>query len=68
MTFRTMLNIENIRSIPEESSSRVPCMLKDKINLEDVCYMHLKTKNMYLKICVKIHVGKRVYGNICNVV
>ena len=68
MTFRTMLNIENIRSIPEESSSRVPCMLKDKINLEDVCYMHLKTKNMYLKICVKIHVDEKVCRNRCNVV
>ena len=68
MTFRTMLNIENIRSIPEESSSRVPCMLEDKINLGDVWYMHLKTKNMYLKICVKIRVDEKICGNTYNVV
>ena len=30
----------------------------------DAWYMHLKTENYYLKICVKIHVGEKVCENM----
>ena len=30
--------------------------------------MHLKIENMYLKICVEIHVSEKVHRNICNIV
>ena len=33
-----------------------------------VYYMHLKIKNCYLKICMKIRVNKKVYRNMCNIV
>jgi len=42
--------------------------LKLFCTLEGVWYMHLKTENMFLKTCVKIRVGKKVYKNTCNVV
>ena len=29
--------------------------------------MYLKTENMYLKTCVKIHVGEKVRENTCNI-
>ena len=30
--------------------------------------MYLKTENCYLKTCVKIRVGKKMYENMCNFV
>ena len=36
--------------------------------LSDTYYMHLKIKNMCLKIYVKIRVNKKIYKNVCNIV
>ena len=35
---------------------------------QGVWYMHLKTENMCLKICVKIHVGGKMCRNTYNVI
>ena len=37
-------------------------------NLWGVWYMHLKTKNMCLKICMEIPVSEKMYKNTCNIV
>ena len=37
-------------------------------DLEFVLYMRLKIKNYYLKICVKINMGKKVCKNTCNII
>ena len=33
-----------------------------------VWYIYLKIKNYYLKICVEIYVGEKIYKNMCNIV
>ena len=38
-------------------------ILKKKKKKGSVWYMCLKTENYYLKIFIKIHVGKKVYEN-----
>ena len=30
--------------------------------------MHLKTENMYLKTCVEIHIGEKIYENTYNII
>ena len=36
--------------------------------LADIWYMHLKIKNIYLKICVKICVGEKICENTYNII
>ena len=35
---------------------------------KDNVYMHLKIKNICLKICVEIHISEKMYRNMCNIV
>ena len=45
-----------------------PCLFLPITLSQGVWYMHLKTENMCLKICVKIHVGGKMCRNTYNVI
>ena len=36
--------------------------------INGVWYIHLKFKNIYLKICVKIYIWEKICKNTCNVI
>ena len=41
---------------------------EEGMRIRGIWYMHLKTENICLKICVEIHVDEKICENTCNVI